>query len=255
MRVTAVPPVVLIHGACSQPAHLDAWREAFRAAGYACTAPALPGHAPGERRALRGLGFDDYVLAMRQAVSDTARKPILVGHSMGALIARLLAAEERARALVLVAPLPAGRVPVTAHALPFVPLVAPFVVAGLPFRPTRGAVRRLALHDLPRIEQDAIADGFVAESGRVYRQLALGHAHVGRRTVRCPVLVIHGSADRLVPVHVGEGIARKHGAALDIVDGAGHWLVAPSLVPRVAQAVLRWLDAAEADRGADRQLR
>jgi pimeloyl-ACP methyl ester carboxylesterase len=252
MRVTAAPPVVLIHGACSQPAHLDAWREAFEAAGHDCTVPALPGHAPSDRRTLRRAGFDDYVAAMRLAVSDTARKPILVGHSMGALIARLLAAEGLARALVLLAPLPAGRVPVTAHALPFLPLVAPFVAAGLPFRPTRGAVRRLALHDLPRVEQDAIADGFVAESGRVYRQLALGHAHVGRRTVRCPVLVIHGSADRLVPVDAGAGIARKHGATFEIVDGAGHWLIARSRVPQVAHAALRWLDAAAT---AKRQLR
>ena len=251
----ARPPVVLIHGACSQPAHFDAWREAFRVAGYDCTAPALPGHAPSDRRTLRGSGFDDYVAAMRQAVSDTARKPILVGHSMGALIARLLAAEGRARALVLVAPLPGGRVPVTARSLAAFAMLAPFVLAGLPFSPTRGAARQLALHHLPPDEQKAVADGFVAESGRVYRDLVLGRARVRRRDIRCSVLVIHGRDDRLVPVHVGEGIARKHGAGLDIVDGAGHWLIAPSLVPRVAQAALRWLDTAEAIAPAPRQLR
>jgi pimeloyl-ACP methyl ester carboxylesterase len=240
--VPTKPPVAFIHGACSQPAHFAAWQGAFRAAGYDCIAPSLPGHAPSDRATLRRCGFDDYVAAMRQAVAGTSRKPILVGHSMGALIARLLAAEGLARALVLVAPLPAGRVPVTARALPYAMLLAPLVATGLPFRPTRGAVRRLALHDLPTLEQDAIAAGFVAESGRVYRQLALGHAHVGRRRVRCPVLVIHGSADRLVPVDAGAGVARKHDATLDIIDGAGHWLIAPSRVPRVAGAALRWLD-------------
>jgi pimeloyl-ACP methyl ester carboxylesterase len=252
MRVSTRPPVVLIHGACSQPGHFDAWRTAFHEAGYPCVAPALPGHAPSDRAVLRRSGFADYVAAIGQVVRDSPARPILVGHSLGALIARLLAAEGLARALVLVAPLPGGRVPVTAHSLPDFAMAAPFVLAGLPFSPTRGAVRRLALHGLPPAEQDVIADGFVAESGRVYRDLVLGRARVRRRAVRCPILVLHGGDDRLVPVRVGEGIARKHGAALDVVDGAGHWLIAPSLVPRVAEAALRWLEAAEA---SPRQLR
>lgn len=248
--MSARPPVVLIHGACSQPGHFDAWRAAFDEAGYACTAPALPGHKRGERAMLRRSGFADYVAAVGEMVRGIPAKPILVGHSMGALIARLIAAEHCVEALVLIAPLPGGRVPVTARALPFFAMVAPFVAAGMPFRPTRGAVRRLALHGLPAAEQEAIADCFVAESGRAYRDLVLGRGRVSRRAIRCPVLVLHGRDDRLVPAHVGEGIARKHGAALDIVDGAGHWLIAPSLVPRVAAAALRWLDAPR-----ERQLR
>lgn len=243
--MSARPPVVLIHGACSQPGHFDAWRAAFHDAGYACIAPPLPGHAPSDRAVLRRSGFADYVAAVGQVVRDVPAKPILVGHSMGALVARLIAAEHRVEALVLVAPLPDGRVPVTPRSLPDFAMAAPFVLAGLPFSPTRGAVRRLALHGLPPAEQESVADGFVAESGRVYRDLVLGRARVGRRAVRCPVLVLHGGDDRLVPVHVGEGIARRHDAALDIVDGAGHWLIAPSLVPRVAEATLRWLEAAE----------
>lgn len=244
------PPVILIHGACSQPAHLDAWRAAFRDAGYDCVVPPLPGHAPTDRTVLRRSGFADYVAAVGRVVEDAAARPILVGHSMGALIARAAAAEHRVAALVLIAPLPGGRVPVTARALPFFALVAPFVAAGLPFKPGRRAVRGLALHGLPTAEQASIADGFVAESGRAYRDLVLGRGRVGRRGIRCPILVLHGADDRLVPVHVGDGIARKHGAALDIVDGAGHWLIAPSLVPRVAAAALRWLDAPR-----ERQLR
>ena len=43
------PPVVLIHGACSQPAHFEAWREQFSKAGYRVVVPPLPGHAPVER--------------------------------------------------------------------------------------------------------------------------------------------------------------------------------------------------------------
>ena len=240
--VTEKPPVVLIHGACSQPAHFDGWRDYFSAVGHECHVPSLPGHAPSNPSTLRSQGFDDYLAAIRADVAKLERKPILIGHSLGALIARMLAAERLAAAVILLAPLPGGRVPTTASALPFHAAVAPLVLAGRPFRPWKAAVRHLALHALPRGEQDAIADGFVAESGRVYRDLLLGRATVKRRAVRCPMLVLHGDRDRLIPHAVARGIAAKHGAALEIIRGQGHWLIAPSLVDAVAGHALGWME-------------
>jgi pimeloyl-ACP methyl ester carboxylesterase len=162
---------------------------------------------------------------------------------MGGLIARMLAAEGLAAAAVLVAPLPAGRIPAPAGALPFYAAVAPFVLAGRPFRPWRGAVRQLALHTLPRDEQDAVAAGFVPESGRAYRDLILGRSKVKRRAVRCPMLVLHGDRDRLIPLATAKGIAEKHGAAMIVVPAEGHWLIAPSLVGETAAHALAWLEA------------
>lgn len=235
------PPVVLIHGACSQPAHFDAWRGFFTAAGYACIAPALPGHAPSSRAVLRRQGFGDYLDAMRAVVAELGTRPIVIGHSMGGLIARMLAAEGLCAGVVLLAPLPAGRVPAPPGALPWYAAVAPFVLAGRPFRPWRGAIRHLALHHLPRAEQEGIAAGFVAESGRAYRDLVLGRAKVKRRGVGRPMLVVHGDRDRLVPLAVARGIAGKHGAPLVVIPGHGHWLIAPSLVGEVAGRVLTWI--------------
>ena len=116
--MSAKPPIVLIHGACSQPAHFEAWRTFFTAAGYDCAVPALPGHAPSDMAVLRRQGFADYLDAMRAAVTGLGRKPIVIGHSMGALIARMLAAEGLCEAIVLVAPLPGGRIPAPLGAHP-----------------------------------------------------------------------------------------------------------------------------------------
>ncbi len=243
-------PIVLIHGACSQPAHFDAWRAFLERAGYACIAPALPGHAPSDRAVLRRQGFGDYLDAMRAVVTGLGARPVVIGHSMGGLIARMLAAEGLCAAVVLVAPLPGGRIPAPAGAIPFYAAVAPFVLAGQPFRPWLGAVRHLSLHALPRAEQDVIAADFVAESGRSYRDLLLGKAKVKRRAVRCPMLVVHGGADRLIPLAAARGIADKHGAELVVIPGQGHWLIAPSLVGEVAGRVVTWID--ERGRGAGR---
>jgi len=248
------PPVVLIHGACSQPAHFEAWRDRFAAAGYRVVVPALPGHAPVDRGILRLTGFGGYVDAMRKVVKRLGEPPVVVGHSMGGLIARMIAAERLAAAIVLVSPLPGGRVPAPAGAIPYFAAVAPLVLTGLPFRPWPSAIRRLALHDLPPAEQDVVAAGFVPESGRAYRDLVFGRARVKRRAVRCPMLVLHGSADRLVPLEVARGIADKHEGRLVVIPHHGHWLIAPSLLAPVADHALAWLaDAVQTGRRSKRR--
>jgi pimeloyl-ACP methyl ester carboxylesterase len=39
---------------------------------------------------------------------------------------------------------------------------------------------------------------------------------------RCPVLVVHGSDDRISPVRRGRGLAEATGGALVVLEGAGH---------------------------------
>ncbi|HET7714795.1 MAG TPA: alpha/beta hydrolase [Bauldia sp.] len=236
------PPVILIHGACSQPGHFDAWRVFFTAAGYDCIAPPLPGHAPSDMVVLRRQGFRRYLDAMRSVVASQDRRPVVIGHSLGGLIARILAIEGFCAAAVLVAPLPEGRIPAPAGAIPLYAALAPWVLAGRPFRPWRAAVRHLALNTLPRAEQDEIFAGFVAESGRAYRDLVLGKATIKRRALRCPMFVVHGDADRLIPLATARGTAAEHDALLTVIPGQGHWLIAPSLAPQVAGQVLRWIE-------------
>ena len=129
-------------------------------AGHDCIVPALPGHAPSDMAVLRRQGFADYLDAMRTVVADLGRRPIVIGHSMGGLMARMLAAEDLCAAIVLVAPLPGGRIPAPLGAIPYYAVVAPFVLLGQPFRPWRAAVLRLALHTLPRNEQNDIFAGY-----------------------------------------------------------------------------------------------
>lgn len=59
-------------------------------------------------------------------------------------------------------------------------------------------------------------------------------------TVRVPVLVVHGTADDVVPVdHAPRIAAAAPGAQLEILEGAGHQLRRDE---RAVALVLRWLD-------------
>jgi len=129
-------------------------------------------------------------------------------------------------------------------ALPFLAPLAPAILAGRPFRVSREGLERLALHDLARAEKDELLPDFVAESGRLYREILFGRARLPAGAVRCPVLVVHGAADRLVPLRVARGLARRWRGELAIIPNHGHWLVAGSLAAIVLPVIGEWIDRA-----------
>jgi len=203
-------------------------------------------------------------------VSDTP--VILMGNSMGGMISLLeaRAAEDRVSGLVLIDP-----------ALPFVParpdlLVATvFVAGGLPglgsallrgvhMLPPAAIIARilsLCCQDPSRVPADVVAQhveterqraGF-AEAGHdigvATRSVITtagfgGHAYrAAIASLSCPVLVIHGEQDRLVPASAARAAARTHPSwSLVIVPDVGHvpQLEAPQ---ECADAIVSWLDA------------
>jgi pimeloyl-ACP methyl ester carboxylesterase len=101
------PPIVFIHGMWSTP-HVWAWFKAhYEAAGHVCHAPALPYHdvnpAESPSPILSTIGVQDYVDALLAAVRDLPEKGIIIGHSMGGMLAQKLAEAAGARACAFVA--------------------------------------------------------------------------------------------------------------------------------------------------------
>ena len=100
--------VVLIHGAfCGGWCFADIM-PVLAARGWNCQAPDLPFHVSGPARTpdpqLAKQSVADYTRDMAAFVARFPEPPVIVGHSMGALIAQQLAAQGLARALVLLAP-------------------------------------------------------------------------------------------------------------------------------------------------------
>jgi putative redox protein len=69
------------------------------------------------------------------------------------------------------------------------------------------------------------------------RQDVLGAAAV----LGCPLLVIHGAADALVPVEAARALAERARAPLELIDGAGHLLTRREDRERIRARVLAFL--------------
>jgi len=236
-----LPPLLFIHGTCSQPAHFEPWLGYFRRAGYTCVAPALPGHVPSDPAILAHATFEDYVTALAEVHAQFDRPPVVIGYSLGGLLAQRLAVEAECAGLVLLAAATPFRLPLQRAMLPYIlPLVRP-VIGGQPFRISDDALRALVMHHLSVAEQDELLRDVVPDSGRAFRSVALGLVRVRPRDIRCPVLCVTGTDDRVVAASATRRLARRYSADMLVIEGCGHWLAAGSLLAEVAEPVRAWI--------------
>lgn len=234
-------PILFIHGAFTQASRWQPWLAYFSALGHPCLAVSLPAHEPPDPARLANLTFHDYVEAMKAVVGTFDTPPVIVGHSMGGLIAQHVAAATPCAGLVLVSSAPPWRTGATRWSLPYTLTYFPGVVAGRPIRANRKAALALVLHDLPPEDRAALAPVFAYESGKAYRTMVLGRAPMAPGAVRCPVLCLSGADDRVLRPKVGRMLAAFYGADHLVFPGQGHSLVARSTVETIAGAVGRWI--------------
>lgn len=252
-RARALPPVLMIHGAFCGPWSLQGLREKFEAAGYSVTAPALRFH-DGKRppAALATTGLTDYAADLEQEIRTLKAPPILVGHSMGGLLAQMLAARLQVRALVLLAPsAPWGVAPTTlfeigaAHVMHLHPGYWNQVL-----EPSRDVALAHSLDKLPRHMRDEVFGRFVPESGRATFEIMNWGidfhqaSAVDSDAVTAPLLFLTGSEDRINPPSTVARIAAlyKGRATAEVLDGMGHWLIGEPGWERLAERALEWLE-------------
>ncbi len=101
--------IVFVHGMFQNPKSWDRWSRLFSERGYECLAPAWPLHdgEPGGLRqnppsGLGELGLDEIYASIVAVVSKLDR-PIVVGHSVGGLIAQKLLAADLVSGAVAIA--------------------------------------------------------------------------------------------------------------------------------------------------------
>ena len=105
-------PVVFIHGLWLLPSSWDRWAEVFEAAGYTAISPGWPDdpetveEAKAHPEVFAGKSIGDVADHFDEVIRQLDKKPAVIGHSFGGLLAQILAGRGLAAVAVAVDPAP-----------------------------------------------------------------------------------------------------------------------------------------------------
>jgi len=261
-NATTATPVVFIHGLWLLPSSWDNWADFFNQAGYAPLTPDWPD----DPATVEGARVEPEILAkktLKQVADHTTeiinaldKKPAVIGHSTGGLLAQMLAGRGRSAATVAIDPgVFRGVLPLPASVLRG---IGPFLVNPL----TRGRAITLTFDQfkygwanaLDEKEAKELYDTFhVAGSGISLVQM--GNANLNPWTEakvntknpnRGPLLIIDGEKDHTVPWAIANAAykrQRRNPGVTEIVKmkNRGHALTIDHGWREVAQTALDFI--------------
>ncbi|MEM9669517.1 MAG: alpha/beta hydrolase [Pseudomonadota bacterium] len=249
--------LLMIHGIGCGGDAWDTMRPIFEAAGWTCEAPTL---FP-DKRALENpptdlvdLQLQDYIdqcrIWAKEIEEENGRKPTLIGHSMGGLIAQVLAAEDIADAAIFLTP--ASPKDCLKRAVTAMITFGNILVQGeekareMPHKVWRRGFGYGVLNRVEKDRHDEIYKGARYDSGRVYGDILDG-VEVDEGKINVPTLTIGGRHDRATPVTQVRKIAEKYAQSPTTGDyleyqNSGHWLVDEPATKKMMADILSWLN-------------
>ncbi len=236
--------VLALHGIGLGAWLWERWAQGFAAAGLRLVAATLPGHGDGRA----DVGVEDLVRPVVDWIDGHTGGPlVLLGHSMGGLIAQV-AAERRASGLaglVLIGPHPTGN-------LGFVPdprTVALAARHGLPVLASLGGAapiripwalsRAVGLDTLDESTAREVHARGLGWPARLVRELARPPT-VDPTAIDCPVLILLGRRDRLVPWYRARILGDLYDGIVWRYDDLGHFPMFQDGGARMLRDIVAW---------------
>jgi pimeloyl-ACP methyl ester carboxylesterase len=255
--------VVFIHGMYLTPDSWQHWERYFEAQGFNTHSPAWPLHdlSIEEQRnlhpsdTLAALSLDEVVEHYRTYISTLDEKPIVVGHSMGGLIAQLLLQEDLiAAGIAIHSGPPQGVISVEPAFLKANwPMLNPLISAAEPLLLTFKQFQYGFVNGMDLAEQEqAYADNIVPESRRVGRATTTRAAALNTELARGPLLLISGGRDRTITPSLNYANFSAYHDTPAITDykqfpERNHWTIKQEGWENVADFIIQWVENNRAD--------
>ena len=261
-NATERQPVVFVHGLWLLPSSWDRWARLFEEAGYTALTPGWPddpetvGEAKANPEAFAHKTIGQVADHFDEIIQGLERKPAIIGHSFGGLLAQILAGRGRAAATVAVDPAPfRGVLP-----LPFSALKSAWPVLGNPANRNRAIPLtfdqfRFAFANAVSEDEakELYATFAVPASGTPVFQAAAANLNPWTEAkvdtenpARGPLLVIEGEKDNTVPWAIAEAsfkLQQRNKAVTEIVKipNRGHALTIDNGWREVATTALAFV--------------
>lgn len=231
---SAHPPIVLVHGAANSAIVWTYWQQELAARRWASYAVDLRGHGKSDSSDLSRTSMHDYADDVQEIVAQLPRRPVVMGWSMGGLVAMMAAEGGDAAACVGLAPsTPARRVD------------ASVALREGEYGPEEYGITssdpddQPAMPDLDR-EERMIALASLGRESRLARDERKRGVVI--ESLPCPLLIVTGSADRQFPTSTYDGLWLP--AERIEVEGASHWglVLSRRALGTVVDEVVGWLE-------------
>ncbi len=246
----------MIHGMWCGGWYWENYKKFFEAKGYHCITPTLRFHdmAPKDppNPKLGTTSLLDYAEDLEKEINRLEALPILMGHSMGGLLAQILGNRGLAKALVLLTPAaPHGIIALSPSVIrSFWSCLMRWGFWKKPMRQTFNEAVYSMLQLLTVEEQKKLFSKFVYESARAACEIGFwfldprGAARVDESKVTCPVLVIGAVQDKITPVSVARKVADKYRdvSTYKELTNHAHWVVGEPGWQGIAEYISDWLD-------------
>lgn len=254
-------PVVFVHGLWLLACSWDPWRELFASKGFTTIAIDWPddpptyaeAHAHPEVFAKKSVG--QVAAHIADVVAGLDRKPVVIGHSFGGLLAQIIAGRALAIASVSIDPAPSRGV------LPFSALRASFPALGNPLNYGRAVTltfdqfRYGFANAVSEDEAHYLYETYhVPAPARPLFQAATANLDFTTEAkadklnpARGPMLVISGEKDHIVPWAMANAAYKQqkknvNATEIEEIPGVGHSLVIDSNWEAVAAVSLAFLE-------------
>jgi non-heme chloroperoxidase len=255
-------PVVFIHGLWLLSSSWRRWMDLFEEAGYAPLAPGWPEDpetveaARANPQALAGKGVGEVADHFVEALGGLKKKPAVVGHSFGGLLAQILAGRGLSAASVAVDPAPfRGVLP-----LPLAAIRSTLPVLRNPANRNRAVT--LSFEQFRYGWANAVEEGearqvydefHIAAPGKPIFQAAMANFNPGAETKvdtknpeRGPLLIFTGEADHAVPPAMSRAAYKKQSHNQGVTEHVemprrGHSLTIDSGWREVAEKALTFV--------------
>ncbi len=248
--------IVFVHGLFLNHQSWENWKNFFEEKGYTCYAPSYPldNDTPANlwKNTPPELGKVDFKAVFNhyeKFIDALPEKPIIIGHSMGGLIAQKLVEFNKAEAAICISTAPPKGVMTTKWSF----LKSNFgllnpLKGNAVFKPTAKWFHYAFANTMSRTESDKYFEQFVTpESRNIPRGTLKKFAKINFKQSHAPLLFIAGSEDHIIPSSLVKKNFKKYQRAtgikeLKIYEGRGHLICLDKKWKEVATFVLDWIN-------------
>lgn len=247
--------IVLIHGLFVNPKIWKDWKTYFEAKGYTCYAPAYPFHMgdPSELRKnsnpnLAKVTFKDVVNSISEFIDTLPEKPIIIGHSLGGLIAQKIIAQNKAVAGICInGAAPHGIITSKWSFWKSILPVINYFRGNTVFEPNKKWFHSAICNTFSRTDSDKIFEKFVvSESRNIPRGTLSTFSSIDFNKKHRPLLFIAGEKDRIIPKSLNNKNFKAYKDSSSIrtfkeFENRGHFICGEPNWQEVAEYITYWL--------------